>query len=312
MGRVVAKVNVTPNRATVLWPGIWPFPPDQEELIRRAFTQYLFYEPSDKNKRRCYCAACGNEFEVSKGCGDVYRENTILYGHKDIGHCPICDNSVTYLALGRYRSFNSLREIKHFIVFENKENGLYAMAIKATLYYTHDNPSRPDLYIDHYSVYCFTGMECVQWKSVYNNQTRSYSKWILQKIINEPFTPQFGMGYDGGYYVIGVNEIDKSPLKYCALDYYAPNIGDGYYSTDKLMKYLGYYTHRPAMEMVAKIMPTSGILETLVLYGKSNGKALSWKAKSPDKFLKLSKEEAKDFIKSEETFDILQKWRAES
>lgn len=297
----------------------WPRPtPDQErELSLRCFSQYLFYETTpDKKARRCICTSCDSWFWMEKS----RDKNFWKQGHKSDGICPRCGEEVRYLAMGRFRSFATINERRHVVLFRYIEGrGLFALAAVAHKEYDPDDLC-PPVIMEEKKLYLFQDgkVGCLKWTEDWTGlgitptDKPIRTGWSPMATVGEPFQadPYFG-DYDGGYYVFGTDELMNSPLRYCGYDAYLTDcqvFEEATYHRG-LMTYLAEYTQRPQLEFLAKL-GLRGIIDDL-LNGRTNGKRLNWKGKSLAALLKLTKAEAKAYLRMGGSLDDLDAWRAE-
>lgn len=319
----MAKVNISIYRAEKLIKEVPLMTHDMEnEVALKAFTQYLFYKPAGRNRRRFFCTACQGIYELGRDSVGQYEQAVMKGSHLSFQICPNCFNNATLASLGRYRSGASLCETHNILYFRNTEEGLYAVAGHAGLDYdiTNQDHPWPTLYLFEQNIYFFGPEgERAEWRYRthydYDHNVGWHvlnSGFELMRNIKEPFNPIGAMGYnpgyDGGYYVFGTDEIYKSPFtKYCAYEYYDHRFEEGAYIRG-LMTYLGEYSKSPALEMVAKLK-MHDIISDIIYEGRNNGRYVNWKAKSPDRFLKLSKEETRIYLKHGCTLHELIAWK---
>ena len=76
-----------------------------------------------------------------------------------------------------------------------------------------------------------------------------------------------------------------------------------------MVKYLAWYAELPQIEMAVKL-GLSDAVRDLIENGKKNARLLDWSARRPDAFLRASKEDARQFVKSGMSFQDLKDWRA--
>ena len=284
---------------------------EEEESISEVFTQYLFYETwGDKNKRECICT------HVNCGAFDMYAyDNKQFFRHKhnESIECPRCGEPVTLKALGKLRSGSSLTETKKITICRAGQDGaLLLISGWASKRYDpyHDLQSGVD-WDSKTRTYLRPGKR-MQWKRgrVWDGTRFGYlTTWYPCPTVQEPFSP-FMHSSDGSYYLIHPGAIYDTELRYCQLDQFFHDRK----SIDILepplepirgcIKYLSAYTGYPQIEMAVKIGMTDAVAE-LVESGQKYNKTLNWRAKTIPAFLRLTKPDAKIFIKIHGDLDLL-------
>ena len=102
---------------------LFHIPPTLEELeeAQNHFQRHIFYETwGRRDFRECWCENCGH-FEIHKSkTKDPYMDDLFEFHHGDMVSCPMCGEEMELVALGRMRTFNSLRqEIKACFIRAN-------------------------------------------------------------------------------------------------------------------------------------------------------------------------------------------------
>lgn len=134
---------------------------EEEEHISEKFSQYLFYETwgrKDFREFTCTHTDCGS-FELYKG------EEPEIFQHKhgDSVYCPRCGNEVTLIALGKMRSFTSLKQTRRITLCRIGKNGnLLLTSGWARKEYSWNN-LRPLIWFNEKTRYCFTNGKRMQW-----------------------------------------------------------------------------------------------------------------------------------------------------
>ena len=131
--------------------------------------------------------------------------------------------------------------------------------------------------------------------------------------MGEPFQPFF-YDYDGSYLVIGAEQVEQSAFRYCRMrEYfrlgYETDLYDVPRSQRYVVKYLASYAMYPTIEMAERLGFFSAI-DDLILTGKKNARLLNWDGRTPAEFLRLSKADAKAFMRWEMDFADLAIWKS--
>ncbi len=323
------KCNIDPEEAKKLIDAAPTYTQEQEWAIAHVFTQYLFVEPLDEQDpfalgygikgKRFFCTSCRESFGVSKRHTGPEKE-LLKKTHGQTVICPRCGERVTLLVKGRYRTGRSLDESRNIVVFRNTEHGLFASAAHAYVTYEgggYGIEEEPTLIINERAFYLFRLGACAMWKNrggYWFCGGYEPPRWEMSKNVIEPFAVQpargYSDGYDGGYYVFGLDELDNSDVRYNAFrDYCGMDLTDGEYIR-KLLTYLGEYTGRPQLEMISRLK-LFDIVEDLIYRHKTNARTINWKARCPSDLLKLDKAETRVFLKMGGTLDDLREYQQE-
>lgn len=304
------KSNLTEEERERVVKGARRWLTDEEEMIARAlFPQYLFYD--NLGDRQVFCTACRERFSVSaKNRGK----------HNSAGNCPLCGHKATWATVGKYSYQMStlISRIKTAVAYPAGDGGLYIIAGEAERSFNWDELSGQ---IDWcpWKIYYFRRgavMMC-SLRTVYNCWDFSQrEEFVLyEEKIKEPFAPNFQgyANYAGDYNIIGLESaLEASDLKYCQiLHFYEYEYAARLAELDTaryMMKYLAWYALHPQIEMAVKL-GLSDAVEQLITYGKENKRLLNWDAATPAEFLRMGKQEARQFINSGLSFAELKSWR---
>ena len=294
----------------------------KESEVRLLFPQYLFFRNeyeddgwnvSSNPVRLCTCTNCGESFEAVRG---NYKRGKL---HGEPCNCPHCGADVEGKAVFKYKyDMPSLESWVKTAVARRDGDGILIEAGLARRRFTHDNLTGE---IDWYPTarYSLRRGEIQMWK----NRVLTWAcspfeqpelAWMPTKTVGDPFQPnRFGWNeFNGEYRLIGTQEILASPgFRYCQIaDYYLYAYGaDVFQHTARwLVKYLAWYTMLPQMEMAVKFN-LDGAVHELISEGKKNTRILNWNAKRPEQFLRMTKTDAKLFIRSGMDWKDLKDWK---
>lgn len=286
---------------------------EEEEAISAEFTQYCFYETyGRKDFRECFCTRCGG-FELYKG----EDQNFFRYHHRDEIECPNCGEDVIPYAMGRMRTGSSLEEWKRAAFLRPGPNGeaLIEAGYGSKQYSFQDLKPHVD-WTPTVLTYLAPGKR-MQWRrhaytSFFNQMFYDPKEWEASPTVKEPFNPYMYTS-DGSYLWIGGEKLEGTSLRYCQLnEWYLRNNG---FNLDvepcrvrQVYRYLAAYTEYPNLEMAVKL-GLYGAVDDLVMAGKKNHKYLNWSGKNLPEFLRMSKQDAKEFLKQERTFSDLKSYR---
>lgn len=290
-------------------PKLKAFPPiDAERRIREIndlFSAYIFVRYR-KNKEFEYWTSCCNRHEhfdlpMRTVMNEHMRIMYSIHNHKDT--CPFCGRKVTYKFHQHLGTKKSLREFHPVIILTEAGGDIYARAYWCMKDYVILD-ALPTVYSP--AVYCFSAkrhfasMVC---------QPEEKDSWVITQEgsyknksegIHEPFT-------EGGwcmksyvpYYVLGLEEIEKSDFKYCCTDEYYVMYDAAYRHINKrkqLMRFLTIAAIYPEkVEMLIK-RSLGRVVNDLVEYSRKNYTWFDWDSTDPRKMFKLSKPDMKKII----------------
>ena len=309
MGKKLMPCNLTTEEQQEAWEEFDEIlNPEEEEEVVETMDHYLFYDADDRGKmRECICTHynCG-KFIVNRKDDPGFW----IYKHGSTGKCPHCGGQVKYQALGKIRSFskiNDSRWTRVTVCRTGKDGALLLMSAYVNRFFRHYD-LRPVLEISWKAWTYLKPGKRMQWFRV---PTWGCSgcwgyEWTEKEAVDEPFRPSF-YGEGGDSFFVGVNAIDRSALRYCQLEEWLFSSGDSYYSGELLRnitKYLSAYTRYPNLEMAEK-MGLHRAATDLVIDGKKNHAAINWDGKTMQDFLRLNKQDAKEFFRQGGNLDIL-------
>ena len=289
----------------------------EESQMQALMAQYLFYDAADRNVRQCFCTSCG-QF-------DVFRSNdpTAFFTrkHNDIEECPNCRASVQLKAIGRMGNFSSINDTddRRFSIFRAApDGGLLVISGWGSRHFSH-NDLRPEINFREKDRQYFAPGVRMRWTVYWQYSglgrfgTAYPAGWEPRDYMDEPFHPAMYTS-DGSFYPICAERISGTALRYCRIE-------DWYYDRCKvdiveptegvrfLHRFLSYYTEYPTMEMACRLGWFDSI-DDLVDKGCKNARILDWSAKTTWGFLRLSKADAKVFLKAGADLDDLRLFRS--
>lgn len=282
---------------------------EEEQTIRGLMPQYLFYD--SVGDRHVFCTACRERFPVSPKQRDK---------HNSVGTCPRCGSKATWAVVGKYSyQMSTLRSwIKTAVAHPADDGGLYIIAGEAARKINWGN-----LYgeIDWHpwKIYYFRPgtVMMASLRYVYDcwNIAESEMFIVYEERVKDPFPPNmmgYG-GYSGDYNIIGLEEaLEASDFKYCQiLPFYEYTYGARLGELDTarwMVKYLAWYALHPSIEMAVKFGMSDAVVD-LIVSGMENKRLLDWDASTPAGFLRMDKQEAKQYLAAGLDFEELKLWR---
>ena len=296
--------------------------PDEEDIIRQLFPQYLFfrfeYDCTGYGERPpvrvCTCTACGASFEAVSA---NYARGKV---HNEPVTCPYCYSRLTGKEVTKYSySMSSLCSWIKTAVARPGENGtLLIEAGKAKQSFSWDNLTGT---IDWFpkARYVFSKGKAQMWKWNVEYSCSGFGissgRWVAHKTISDPFAPNLmeASDYAGDYSIIGLaSALPQTDSRYSQiLEYYRYNYAaalEEYETARWMVKYLGWYSFHPQIEMAVKLELVEAVTD-LVQNGKKNSRIINWDANNPAAFLRMNKQEARKFIHKKMDMQDLRQWR---
>lgn len=300
------KCNMTPERREEAFEhfDFWIFG-EEEEAARECFDPILFYESLPRDQRRYWCTACRHTWEEGR--------KRLGGKHKDEVTCRYCQRSHQLLNVNKYQfKMSSLRRWVHTVFVRTAEDGalLIAAGLLQRRFCWDDLFGELD-WLPKKLYYMKPG-ELQGWEADWGNEFRE-SAWRPTPTVREPFQRTMNYTYDGSYFVIGAEQIERSAFRYCRLqDYYLlgeeVNLYHELRETSGVVKYLAAYAMYPSMEIAERLMLFEA-MDDLICTGKKNARLLNWEGRTPAEFLRMSKADAKLFVNREMEFGDLEVWR---
>lgn len=296
---------------------------EEEEQVSDRMTKYVFYH-NERPSRRCYCTVCGG-FEA-RGGG---------WKHNGSAHCPSCGAAVVTKSYGRLGSYRNMRERHNFVFFRRTDDGALLVSAgeavqtfyqRAFDWLDNDAPSAPvtEIYpepeITYYErrrYYLAPGkiMAWKRWAGEVNHfgihYYESETPWTAMKTAAEPFPRGSYVApvpEGGKYYCVGLDCIDESVLRYSAIDTYFDSLFlDPESVSRNVISYLTSYCIRPQLELLTKLGHTDVIDE--LIDGNKNAHILNWKAKKPNEFFRMSRQDYRYFMENEGNLSTIRLYR---
>lgn len=282
---------------------------EEEETIRGLMPQYLFYD--NIGDKKVFCTACQERFSVSPKQRGKHGSN---------GICPRCGSKATWAVVGRYSyQMSTLCSwIKTAIAYPAEAGGIYIIAGEASQRFSWGNLAGEidwtpwKIYYFRRGTVMMASLRRIH-NCAYPFDTEIYI--IYEERVKDPFAPNM-MGccdYAGDYNIIGLAEaLEASDFKYCQImPFYEQQYGAclGELDTARWMvKYLAWYALHPSIEMAVKFGLREAV-EDLIVSGAENKRLLNWDANTPAGFLRMDKQEAKQYLAAGLDFGELKLWR---
>lgn len=295
----------------------WAHSYEELEACRQYFDNYLFCDrsenwadpdndfPGSPPTKEYHCTACGERFSASKD----ERPEYFRLKHNDTTRCPYCDRSVTVKQMGRIRGGLNLSQ-STAVTFINV-TGSGAVCLDSCIVFYDYNGARNPVYAD-------MEVSCIAKRRYYMEQGKvmewrrciaampSYISvageggWEEATNVQEPFQENVMYGYDGFGYLVGLDKLERSQLRYSAVveyfaEYHNLDITKPETPVRLFVKYLAEYALNNRIEMAVKLGLSAAAGE-LVRDGRKNTRDLDWTANTPAAFVRLNKADAKLFF----------------
>lgn len=305
----MAKCNLAPELGEAYlnkeeW---WRHGTEEFEQCRKLFDNYLFYASAEewddsgfaaaerkKKEKICICSMCGGKF-TDEHTGKFKSNQEVI--------CPACGTVLQTKAYSRITTGSTLTQQIH-VTFINVTNTGAVCMESGLLYYVYNGArcfQDAEMSFEFCALerdYIERGVTMAWRKNDYENNL-----WFRRKNIVEPFH-SMGLGFDGRggfHYLIGLEKLKASQLKYSAvekyfIDYHNIDITDSYQPVGFFVKYMSEYAMNERAEMAVKL----GFAEAVgkLIQGQANARLLNWKAMTPSEFVRLNKADAKEFYKN--------------
>ena len=296
----------------------WAHSTDELEQCRRFFENYLFCDrtetwadpdndmPAGTPRKVYHCTACGEWFGADKD----ERPEYFKLRHNDKAACPACGRSVTVKMLGRMRSGLNLSQSTAVTFVNVAETG--AVCLDSCIVFYDFNRERNLRYADMEITYAakrryyMAQGAVMEWRRCIGSYSfcDAYrdTGWECARNIQEPYQRNVMYGYDGFGYLVGLEKLERSQLKYSAAekyfnDYHSIDITKPDTPVRLLVKYLAEYALNNRLEMAVKLGMSEAAGE-LVRDGRKNARDVDWTANDPAGFARLNKADAKEFYKN--------------
>jgi len=284
------------------------FPELSQEDLDQAndlFQHYIFYR-TEKNGDRIIDTSCCHKHEARyegfRMLSDSNHHNFMCSSHNDSVECPYCGKAATLKNIGKSGKRRSLSD-QHHVVFVNAEgDSLFAQAYWVRKDYEHRLDGDAGYSLD--TLYQFQLGKARMF-------SRSYSNWYCQTEqarisrmkICEPFQRGCMMSGHESYFVIGMDKLKESSLRYCQYSRW----GTYHYSSkhSDFIKYMTLYCVYPKqVEMLMKA-GAQKFVEEFLYYRRKNAYVFCWEQENPVKAFGLTKAEIKEFLSGSKVPNVL-------
>ena len=280
-----------------------PLSHEEREGINAAFPTYIFRR---SRTRELWTTCCHQHRTLPTWRGQNPGERLVMAMEhqkepkrycdqppEEATPCPYCGEMAIVKELGRTGRRDNLTRWRRAVVLRWDGEALWARAYDCVKHYPDENwlIDPPDCNL--VGVYRFR-------PGLAEATTRYYHRYPFESIyrqegpltrghwnIHSPFyySSEFGMGYE----VIGMDEIQKSPFRYCMAKEYMDR-------SERLLEFLTACCFYPRqIEMLIKA-DMAYVVQDLAERGVKNAFAINWDEENPAKAFKLSRQDMKAFL----------------
>lgn len=289
---------------------------DAKACTRKAneyFKPYLFYHWASGKKEIELWSSCCNRHEMLPNPPRTVTptEMMILYGkHNDQAVCPWCGREVTLKETGRLGKRKNLREFQAFMILKADRGNLYARAYWARKDYQGELHELPKFRLC--GAYCFRNGSAEE--IAYSTWSNKWEKVSLEgnydpvhRVITEMFVDGWYWWKYESYFVIGIDEIGKSDLRYCQYEKFW-NGGEDSRHTDMINYFSAASVYPKQIEMLMK----SGfeeLVKELIYHRRKNSRTFNWNETDYLKAFGLSKQELREFREAEADWRLISEYK---
>ncbi len=221
--------------------------------------------------------------------------------------CPFCGKVSPVKELGRTGNRKNLWSFRRAAVLRWYRGALWAVCCDLTKDYGSEHGLTAGPVIKPLAIYRFTQGQVEYCRRMWYSEAWSVYEHVKTDglrpgfKISEPFG--FCTEYGKGYELIGIEEVDKSPFRWCGFRVYQHNI-------PQPMRYLALCTAYPRqIEMLTKAGMVEAVVD-FVSHGKRNAAAFDWYDPDTRHGLGLNKTELKEFMTGTRNLEVLAKYKS--
>ncbi|MCL2856175.1 MAG: PcfJ domain-containing protein [Oscillospiraceae bacterium] len=298
-------------------------PPLSDKELAEINAKYTAYIFRDRKKREIWATCCGRHEIIPKKEYTDGQHTVMIADHQGESHgrgnyyssaenaanhqrhstpCPFCGEEAYVKELGRTGMRDNLASYRRFVAIKWHRGALWARVYYTAKKYGSDRglTARPSWQL--YKVYRFKPGEAICANSYgwgcdfYSVDRMAEPPKKLPLKFYEPFPYNSSEGM--GYTLVGVDEIKKSPLKYCGHEDFFDH--SGHY-----MRFLAVCCFYP--RQVEMLMKTGmkGAVKDFVEGRKKNAAAFNWSEENPLASFQLSKAEMSEYLAGEKNLTAL-------
>ena len=220
--------------------------------------------------------------------------------------CPFCGKKAIVKELGRTGRRDNLTRWKRAVVLRWDGEALWATAYDCVKHYPGEGwltdppicnlvgvyrfrPGLAEATVRYYHRYPFEGIDR-------QDGPLTGGRWN----VHGPF--HYNSDYGMGYSVIGIDQIQQSPFRYCQAEAYAKN-GDYFL---ELLEACCFYPRQ--IEMLTKA-GMKGVVRDLIERGVKNAIAINWDEENPARAFKLNRQDMKAFLGTDRDIHTIELFR---
>ncbi len=276
------------------------------ERINALFPAFIFRR---SRTRELWTACCRRHVTLPDQIGQSREERRVMAephqrepknyweDKRPMVPCPYCGREAVVKEVGRTGTRKNLSAYRRAIIFRWWMGALWANAYECEKHYTgsYQLTGTPDCKLT--GIYRFRpglaegcsrpwrGGNCAFSNIARQDTPLEKGKWH----VHDPFScnAEYGAGYD----VIGLQEVQKSPFRYCMVEQWEK----GHSDVVEFLEACCFYPRQIEMLMKAGMVET---VKDLVSRGVKNAMAMDWNKGKPEEAFGLSKQELREFLQT--------------
>lgn len=278
-------------------------PEELYELANRQLFNHFIFEQRDYELPywSYRCSHCGAEWEDSRNPALADNYDIVRGKHNSEVCCPYCGTESEKKIVSKCGQMFNLNQWRSVLfIVRHSENRVYGIRGSLARYFTDGYWKANELFFIPETVHIWTPGRAITFLSecCYDPKSRDYSLIRFREAASpDAIGNRHGSVCDATY-VIGAEQLDNSFLRYCGLKKVlnATKDSDVLYSYDEAVRWLTAYVRNPSIEFLTKFPELTQIIYATISEGKRLPELFNWRAKTPDRFFRMTKPEVKWLI----------------
>lgn len=282
-------------------------PKISEELYdlayREIFYHFIFELRDCELLYRTYkCSYCGAEWDDYRDPARANDYKTVTAKHNSEVFCPYCGTAAEKKIVSKCGHMLNLDQWRDVLfIIRHSENRVYGIRGSMARYHSYNQWKSDKLYFSPDAVHVWTPGRAVTFlvEIAYdlNDHIGYYPLRFREAADPGAIGKRHGSVTDATY-VIGTEQLKGTFLQWSGLEKVlntarAPSV---YFRYDEAVRWLTAYVRNPSIEFLTKFPELTQIIYATIPKGERMSELFNWRAKSPDKFFRMSKAEVKWLI----------------
>ena len=269
---------------------------------RQLFAHFIFEERDYELPYFSYrCSHCGAEWEDARNLARADYDEIVRGKHNSEVFCPHCGVVAEKKIISRCGQMLNLNQWRDALfIVRQSENRVYGIRGSLARYFTNGYWKVNELFFIPETIHVWTPGKAVAFlsESVYDPKERDYYSIRFREAADPDVIGNRHGSVCDATYVIGAEQLDDTFLKYCGLKKVlnATKDPDVLFRYDEAVRWLTAYVRNPSIEFLTKFPELTQIIYATISVGKRMSELFNWRAKTPDKFFRMSKAEVKWLI----------------